>query len=321
MSKKVLITGCSGFLASHLIDRLTKEGNIVLSGMTEVLDFSSDKLTVYHVDIRDRQKVFDTIEIIQPGLIFHLAAISNVGFSWKHQQLTYEVNFIGTSNLLEAVSRISPGCRILLMSSGELYGDTHGKACKETTPISDPKNPYSLSKIAVEMVAGLYLNDDTAGLDIIKLRSFNFTGPCQNEQFVASDFSHQIAEIEKGKREPVIRVGNLSAVRDVSDVRDIARYLRVIAKQGEKGAVYNLCSGKKYSIEEIREMLFSFSSKKINVIVDEKKFRPVDVQTLWGDNSLIKEKFNLHPGYEIKQTLLDSLNYWRDRVGNCASTW
>ena len=314
MSKKVLITGCSGFLGSHLIDALEKEGNLVISGITEIPDFDSSKFKVYHVDIRDREKVIEAVKTIQPELTFHLAAISNVGFSWKHQQLTYEVNFVGTSNLLEALSEISPGSRVLMMSSGELYGNTGGKACRETTPISPPKNPYSLSKIAMEMAADLYLVENVSGLDIVKLRAFNFTGPRQSNQFVASDFSYQIAEIEKGKRKPVIRVGNLSAVRDISDVRDIARYLTVIAKQGEKGAVYNLCSGNKYSIEEIREMLFSLSSKKIEVIVDKKKFRPVDVPALWGDNSLIKETFNLYPQYEIKQTLSDLLNYWRDKV-------
>lgn len=312
MSTKVLIIGCSGFLGSHLTDALEKEKNIVLSGITEVTDFTSTRLRVYHVDIRDRQKVFKAVESIQPDLTFHLAAVANVGFSWKHQQLTYQINFIGSSNILEAISKISPHSRILLMSSAELYGDCKDKACKETLPLSSPRNPYSLSKYAMEMVGNLYR--ETENMNILTIRSFNFTGPGQSNQFVASDFSHQIAEIEKGKREPVIRVGNLSAIRDVSDVRDIARYLTVIARQGENSGIYNLCSGKTYSIKDILDMLLSFSTKEIKVVVDEKKFRPVDIPKLWGDSSLLQEKFNLEPQYEIKQTLLDLLNYWRERV-------
>ena len=312
MSKKVLIIGCSGFLGSHLTDALEKEENIVLSGITEVTGFTSTRLKVYHVDIRDRQKVFAAVEAIQPDLTFHLAAVANVGFSWKHQQLTYQINFIGSSNILEAISEISPHSRILLMSSAELYGNCTGKPCKETDVLSSPGNPYSLSKCAMEMVGNLYRR--AKHMDIVTVRSFNFTGPGQSYQFVASDFSHQIAEIEKGKREPVIRVGNLSAIRDVSDVRDIARYLTVIARQGENGGIYNLCSGKTYSIKDILDMLLSFSTKEIKVVVDEKKFRPVDIPKLWGAPSLIQEKFNLHPQFEIKQTLLDLLNYWRNKV-------
>jgi GDP-4-dehydro-6-deoxy-D-mannose reductase len=312
MSKKILITGCSGFLGSHLIDTLEKEKDLILSGITEVTDYNSSQLKVYHVDIRDRQKVFEAVEHIQPELVFHLAAIANVFFAWKHQQMTYQVNFIGSSNILEAISEISPHSRVLLMSSAELYGNCRGKPCKETDLVSSPGNPYSLSKYAMEMLGNLYRQ--AKHMDIVTVRSFNFTGPGQSIQFVASDFSYQIAEIEKGKREPIIRVGKLSALRDVSDVRDIARYLTIIARQGENGGIYNLCSGKFYSIKDILDMLLSFSTKEIKIIVDEEKFRLVDIPKLWGDPSLIKEKFNLEPQYEIKQTLLDLLNYWRERV-------
>lgn len=313
MNKRILITGCSGFLASHLLDILAKEGDLVLSGITEIKEFTSPRLDVYHVDIRERQEVFDAVEAIRPDLTFHLAAVSNVGFSWKHQQLTYEVNFVGTSNLFEALSRHSPGSRVLLMSSAEVYGASKNKLCKETHALLPPKNPYSLSKVAMEMVGDLY--NDLKKLEIIKLRAFNFTGPGQSDQFMASDFSHQIAEIEKGNRKPVIWVGNLSAVRDISDVRDIARYLNIIAKKGESGKVYNLCSGNTYSIEAILKMLISYSTEKINFMVDPNKFRDIDVPRLAGNNKLIRKKFKLYPECDIKQTLSDLLNYWRDRVG------
>ncbi|MCI0470126.1 MAG: GDP-mannose 4,6-dehydratase, partial [Candidatus Aminicenantes bacterium] len=134
----------------------------------------------------------------------------------------------------------------------------------------------------------------------------------QDRKFVASDFSSQIAAIEKGEKEPLIRVGNLSAVRDFSDVRDTARYLNVIAEKGDRGGIYNLCSGKTYSIRQILDILLSFSTVKIKIAADENKLRPLDIPRLAGDCSLIREKFDLYPRYEIEQTLLDLLNYWRN---------
>ncbi|MCP5048646.1 MAG: NAD-dependent epimerase/dehydratase family protein [bacterium] len=311
--KKILITGCSGFLASHLLDALEKNSPHVLSGITEVPDFQSSRLKVFTVDLRDRDLVFSAIEEIQPDLVFHLAAISNVGFSWKNQDLTYKVNFLGSSNLIEAVSQFAPSCRILLMSSAELYGNLKEGAYSEADVICSPRNPYSLSKIAMELVGELYMH--AGNMDIIKVRAFNFTGPGQAPQFVAPDFSRQIARIEAGLKEPVLRVGNLSAVRDFSDVRDIARYLAVLAEKGESGKVYNLCSGGSCSIQDILDILLDFATKDITVEVDPKKLRPVDVPFLWGDNSLIKDKFNLTPDYDIRHTLLDLLNDWRKKVG------
>ncbi|MGE5342770.1 MAG: GDP-mannose 4,6-dehydratase [Candidatus Omnitrophota bacterium] len=318
MRKRILITGCSGFLASHLIDQLLLNGagrTYTLSGMTEVLEFESNTFDIYYADIRNRDHIFNAIQGIRPTLTFHLAAISNVGYSWKHQQLTYEVNFVGTSNLLEALSEFSPDSRVLLMSSAELYGGKNTESpCSETTPLA-ARNPYALSKMAMEMLGDLYLQNSKNRLEIIKLRSFNFTGPGQDRQFMASDFSHQIAEIEKGKREPVIHVGNLSVKRDFSDVRDIARYLNVISEKGENGGIYNLCSGNVFSTEEILDILLSFSTQKIEKVVDEEKFRPVDVPFLMGDNRLIRETFHLLPRYEITETLRDLLGYWRKKVG------
>ena len=313
MSRKILITGCSGFLGLHLTGILAKEEECRLAGITEIADFNSPSLDVYHIDIRDRQKVFSTIEAIRPDLTFHLAAVANVGFSWNHQQETYEINFVGSSNVIEAVREVSPKSRILLMSSAELYGDCKNDTCKETDLLAHPKNPYSLSKYAMEMVGYLYWQ--ARDMDVVTVRSFNFTGPGQSDQFVASDFSHQIAKIENGKQEPVIRVGNLSAVRDISDVRDIARYLAVIARQAESGGIYNLCSGSTYSIADILNILLSFSKTKIRVVVDKNKLRPVDIPKLWGDTSLLRTKFNLVPAYDINRTLHDLLDYWREREG------
>ena len=309
--KRVFITGCSGFLASYLVDLLHKEGTCRLSGITEIPGFDSDRIDVYNIDIRNKEKLFSIVKKIKPHVTFHLAAITNVGFSWKNQDLTYEVNFIGSSNLLEAIALFAADSRVLLMSSAELYGDKEKKLLDENTAIS-VRNPYSLSKYAMELAADLSIK--SKDLDIIKLRSFNFTGPGQDKKFVTSDFSSQIAALEKGKKEPVIRVGNLSAVRDFSDVRDTARYLKIISQEGSRGDIYNLCSGTTYSIKELLDILLSFSGKEIKIVEDKERFRSLDIPRLAGDNSLIRKKFNLQPQYKIEQTLLDLLNYWREKI-------
>ncbi|HLP60271.1 MAG TPA: GDP-mannose 4,6-dehydratase [Candidatus Deferrimicrobium sp.] len=319
--KKILITGCSGFLGTflsrHLREGDGQTGNHInpfeVSGITEEADYKSSQIMVHHVDIRDREKVFSAVEAVKPDVTFHLAAVANVGYSWKNQASTYEINFIGSSNLLEALGEFVPGSRVLLMSTAELYGKSQQNVMDENTPTT-ARNPYALSKKAMEMLGDLYL--DAQKLDIIKLRSFNFTGPGQDRKFVASDFSYQIAEIEKGKREPIIRVGNLSAVRDISDVRDIARFLKVIAEKGESGGIYNLCSGKAYSIRELLDILLSLAAVKIEVVVDTDKIRPIDIPRLVGDNRRTREMFGLNHEYSIEQTLTDLLNYWRQRIGD-----
>lgn len=323
--KKILLTGCSGFLGQKLLEVKEpflekvpcRRGQSNFHGITEIAGYKAPGITVHHVDIRNRERVFSTVEAIKPDVTFHLAAVANVGYSWKNQASTYEINFIGSSNLLEALAEFSPGSRVLLMSSAELYGNSQKDLMDEDTP-TDARNPYALSKKAMEMLGDLYL--DSKRLDIIKLRSFNFTGPGQDRKFVASDFSCQIAEIEKGKQEPVIRVGNLSAVRDISDVRDIARFLTVIAEKGEPGGIYNLCSGHAYSIRELLDILLSLAAVKIEVVVDREKFRPIDVPRLVGDNRRIRDAFGLHPEYSIEQTLTDLLNFWRQRVGENADS-
>ncbi len=307
--KNVLITGCSGFLSSHLIEKLSEDYKIF--GFTEIKDFKTDKFDYEIIDIRDESSVDNYVKKVKPDLTFHFAAITNVGFSWKNKKLTYEVNIIGSSNLFEALSKYSPKSKVIIMSSAEIYGD------KGNDPISvnegiDVRNPYSLSKYSMEMIADLYINQEL--LDIIKVRSFNFTGPGQDEKFVSSDFAKQIALIEKGLREPVIRVGNLEARRDFSDVRDIVNYLIKISNIGKSGEIYNLCSGNAYSIRYILDILLSYSERKIKVVVDKSKVRPVDIPVLLGNYQELKEKLKIEKKYRIEQTVLDLLNYWRNKV-------
>ncbi|MEN8222934.1 MAG: GDP-mannose 4,6-dehydratase [Acidobacteriota bacterium] len=307
--EKILITGCSGFLASYLTKKLSSDKTEIL-GITEE-DFSSEKYRVIKADIRDRTGIENIIREFTPDKIYHLAAISNVGFSWKNPGLTYEVNFIGSSNILESAAKYSPSARIILMSSAEVYSGVTGGLLKEDSKTS-PDNPYALSKLAMEMAADLYIN--SKNMDIIKIRSFNFTGPGQNVSFVSSDFAAQVALIEKGKRDPVIKVGNLSAERDFSDVRDIARFLSVLGREGKSGETYNLCSGRAYSISDMLNTLLELSDSNIRVEVEKERYRPVDKPLLAGDNSKIRNELGLVPQYDIKQTLSDLLEFSRNSI-------
>jgi len=308
---RVLITGCAGFLASHLILRLSQAKKHELFGISDVPPSPVlEGMRVFQEDIRNRQRMMELIAEVRPELTFHLAAVTNVGFAWKNQPLTYEVNFIGSSNLLEAVSRHAPASRLLLMSSAEIYRPASG-LIDETAPIFS-SNPYALSKVAMELLADLYV--EALALDVVKVRPFNFTGPGQDQKFVASDFARQIAAIEKNLQEPVIRVGNLSAVRDFSDVRDIVRYLEVLSWRGEKGRVYNLCSGRRFSIQQVLDRLLSFSKRAIRVEADPDRLRPSDHPLLAGDCSRLEKEFGLKPEIPFEQTLLDLLNDWRRRL-------
>lgn len=309
---KVLVTGCSGFLAAHLLKLLQRDGDSSIFGMTEVPGFSHPDVQVNQVDIRNRDDVLRLLKTIRPDIIFHLAAVTNVGFAWKNPYLTYDVNFLGSSNLLEAVLPVVPDSRLVLMSSAEVYSGGGDTPITEGSP-TQSQNPYALSKLVMEMLGDLYWK--THGLNICKLRAFNFTGPGQDRKFVASDFASQIAAIEKGKQEAVIRVGNLAAIRDFSDVRDVARYVHMIGRSGQGGEVYNLCSGRSYSINAILDILLSLAKKTIRVEVDAEKFRPLDNPQINGDPSRIRGEFGLQAEIPMEKTLLDLLNYWREFPG------
>jgi GDP-4-dehydro-6-deoxy-D-mannose reductase len=306
---RILVTGCSGFLASHLLRLLQRDPKNKIFGITEVPGFIYPDVEVFQVDIRRRDDIAQMLEIIRPDITYHLAAVTSVGYAWRNPELTYEINFLGSSNLLEALQASAPDSRLLLMSSAEVYQAGGEEPISESGP-TVCRNPYALSKMAMEMLGDLYWR--AFGMKVFKVRAFNFTGPGQDSKFVASDFASQIARIERGELPPVIRVGNLEAIRDFSDVRDIARYVQVIGGKGEGGEVFNACSGRNYSIRRILEILLSLARKPIRVEVDRSKFRPVDNPVLSGDPALVRRRFGLSPEYDIEQTLGDLLRCWRE---------
>lgn len=316
---KVLITGATGFVGSHLIDFLLTEGDISIFGARrrrsdmELVNHVKDKVQWVEIDVADPHNVDAVIKEVQPDYIFHLAAQSFIPTSWKAPLETFTTNAIGTLNMLEALKNLEMNTKIQIAGSSEEYGLVK----PEETPITEnnlfkPQSPYGVSKVAADLLGRQYHR--SYGLHVVVTRAFNHTGPRRGEMFVVSDFSKQIAEIEKGLREPVIYVGDLETKRDFLDVRDIVRAYWLALEEGEAGEVYNICSGETIRMKEVLFALLALSSAKITVKQDPSKLRPSDVPLLQGDCSKFKSQTGWEPKIPFEKTLRDTLEYWRQKV-------
>ncbi len=315
---RVLITGITGFVGSHLAEYLLSKNYEVYgtyrwrSRMENILAIK-DKLNLYECDLKDATAVYNLIKEIQPDMIFHLAAQSYVPMSWSCPSETIITNVVSQVNILEAVRNLKIDPLIHIAGSSEEYGLVYENEIpiKETNPLR-PLSPYGVSKVAQDLLGYQYYK--SYHLKIIRTRAFNHEGPRRGEVFVTSNFAKQIAEIEKGKREPIIYVGNLQAVRDFTDVRDVVKAYYLALTKGKVGEVYNIASGKGYKIKEILDFYLEKSRVEVEVRVDEKRLRPSDVELLIGDATKIKEECGWQPEIPIEKTLEDLLNYWRERV-------
>jgi len=319
MAKRVLITGITGFAGSHLAEHLLDLGGFEIYGLyrwrsrTENIEGFKDKLNLIEGDIRDASSMRHLIEEIKPDWVFHLAAQSYVPMSWKAPAETLSTNVIGEVNLFEACRKTDCDPLIHIAGSSEEYGFVlpDEVPIKETNPLR-PLSPYGVSKVAQDLLAFQYFK--SYGLKVIRTRAFNHTGPRRGEVFATSNFARQIVMIEKGKAEPIIRVGNLEAVRDFSDVRDIARAYTLALKKGEPGEVYNICSGKGIKIRQLLDMLLAQSKVDIEIKEDPARMRPSDVGFLIGDATRFRAKTGWRPEIPFEQTLADLLAFWRERV-------
>lgn len=266
-----------------------------------------------YLDIRSRRDVFEVVRKVQPDRIFHLAAVSNVKHSWERRQETLETNLMGFFYLLEAVRQCIPRSKTLFISSSDVYG----VLIPQEEPLREkdslhPVNPYAFTKISGELLSQFYSRIE--GLDIVIARSFPHTGPGQTPDFVCSDWAHQVARIEKGQQPPLIRVGNCKVRRDFTDVRDVVHAYSLLMERGKKGEVYNVSSGTAVQLQEILDLLLSFSKEKIKVEVDSQKVRRVDIPLLVGDNQKIRMETSWKPKIPLAQSLQDLLDYWRNRL-------
>lgn len=306
---KALIIGGAGFVGGYLIRELVNYDWEVHA--THLPNEKINTECFRHVlDVLRKDDVKNLIDEIKPDIIYHLAAQSSVALSWKKPQLTAEVNIIGSINVMEA---LPDGVRLILIGSGEEYGFIRENAysIKETENLN-PANIYAVSKVCVGMIGRIY--HKAYGKDIIMVRAFNHSGAGQAETFVISDFCKQIAEIENGLRPPEISTGNLSAQRDFTDVRDIARAYRLLGEKGVSGKTYNVGRGKAVSIEYILNTAMRLSEVPITHKIDPNRLRASDVSVIEPDISEISKDTGWTAIISIKRTISDTLDYWREKI-------
>lgn len=320
MSKKILVTGASGFAGSHLIDYLISNNTENICGTyysdkgIENLENVKDKIELIKVDLTDEQQTQDLVKKVKPDIIYHLAAFASAAGSFTSPNKTVLNNISSELNLLEAVKKNDLlNSRILIISSAEVYGGVDEKdlPIDEHTKFN-PTNPYAVSKLTQDFLGRQYFQADN--LNIVIARPFNHIGSRQSPDFVVSSFAKKIVEIEKGKREQIFPVGNLEAKRDFTDVRDMVRAYFLLVEKGEKGEAYNIGSGVSYKISEILEKLLSLSTIKVEIRKDKSLFRPIDNPDLVCDYTKLKNLTNWEPEIKIEDTLKDTLDYWRDII-------
>ena len=316
---QALITGAGGFVGGHLCAYLLAHTDWELMGTVYPRQVEAQppepRLRLRHADLRDPEVVRALVGEVQPDTVFHLAAQSFVPTSFADPWDTLETNIRAELNLLEAVRRSGREVRVLVIGSNEEYGapDPDRLPLTEESPLR-PGNPYAVSKVAQDFLGLQYYL--AYGMDVVRVRPFNHTGPGQSPRFVASAFASQIARIEAGLQEGVMKVGNLAAARDFSDVRDIVRAYYLAVTQGEPGEVYNLATGRSQSIQSLLDTLLSYSQTEIHVERDPDRYRPVDVPVVYGSAAKFHRLTGWEPQIPFEQTLYDVLEYWRGQVSD-----
>lgn len=306
--KKVLIFGGGGFVGSYLALELKKSGYEVFgSDQLEEDAVNSDNLSDYSkANLLNKDEVEALLLRVEPDAVINLAAISSVGASWNIPQLTMEVNVVGALNIMEAARKLENMPRLMFIGSSEEYEAIDAPISEETA--LNANNPYGISKMTQERFAAVYR--ERYGMKIFCVRPFNHTGIGQKDTFVLPSFCKQAAEIEKSGKPGVIHVGNLATKRDFSDVRDIVRAYRMILESDNDSVIYNVGSGKAYSLQEMLDYIVGLSKQKIEVEVDKERFRPIDTPLVVCDHSKIEKDLGWKPEYSILDTLKEIFQYY-----------
>ncbi len=313
---RALITGVAGFVGGHLAETILAQpgwevwGSLIAETDRPLVVPGVQAITA---DLREPEQARVLVEAARPDAVYHLAAQAYVPQAWADPWGTYHTNIRGQLNLLEALDRAKLHARVIVVSSNEVYGLARPEdlPLHENSPLR-PNNPYSVSKLAQDFMGLQYFLDRK--MPVIRVRPFNHIGPRQNERFVAPSFAKQIVEIERGRREPVLRLGNMSAQRDFSDVRDITRAYVLAMEQGEPGEVYNIGSGKPRSVREMLDIMLAQSTVKIAEEIDPAKLRPSDTPITYCDPTKFKRQTGWAPQISFEQTCVDILNDWRQRA-------
>ena len=322
---KALITGITGFAGSHLAEYLLAEhpgvevyGTYRWRSRMDNVEHIRSRIKLLEADLRDYTSMHAALEKSRPDVIFHLAAQSFVPSSWTAPNETLTTNVAGQTNLFEAVRALRLDPVIQIACSSEQYGLVlPGETpIKESNPLR-PLSPYAVSKVAQDYLGYQYFQ--SYGLKVVRTRGFNHTGPRRGQVFVTSNFCSQVAAIELGLQEPVIRVGNIDAIRDFTDVRDMVRAYWLAVTKAKPGEVYNIATGNGIKIREMLERLISLGKVEVKIEVDPERLRPSDVEILIGDASKFKADTGWEPRIPFEQTLNDLLDFWRKTLSRQAA--
>ena len=316
---RALITGAAGFAGSHLAELLVGRGDVEVHGVLRPddgmhgLSHLGDRVHVHRADLRNYAQVSEVLRAVEPDMLFHLAAQASVGQSWERPADTLVANVTMQLHVLQATVAHGQSPRILVVGSADEYGRVSDAdlPIDEDTPLR-PLNPYAVSKIAQDMLG--YQYHLSHGLHVVRVRPFNHIGPRQGPGFVVPDFARQVARIEVGLQDPIVRVGDLSARRDFTDVRDVVRAYVLALERGTPGAVYNIGSSRSHTIREILDTLLRLSRCSVRVEVDAKYLRPSDVREAVCDCRRLHADTGWEPTIGLEQSLRDVLDYWRERV-------
>jgi GDP-4-dehydro-6-deoxy-D-mannose reductase len=317
---RVLITGATGFVGGHLIEHLlaAREG-AELFGLRRWSSTADDApgraggVRMIDGDLLDAPSLLRAVAAASPEVVFHLAASSSVAGSWDTPVEIVQSNVLGTLHLLEALRQLGSAATLVVACSAESYG----RVAEADLPLREeapfrPVSPYAVSKAAVDMLA--YQYHVTFGLRTVRLRLFNHCGPRQSDRFVVAALARQVAEIEAGQRRGELRAGNLDAVRDFVDVRDVARAYALAAERGRPGEAYNVATGTPRSIRAVLDGLLALSATPCRVTSDAARMRPADIPALVGDATRFRGATGWAPEIPFDRTLRDTLEYWRRRV-------
>lgn len=306
MSHLALVTGASGFAGGHLIAHLVSSGVRVQAWVhrAKASDFGQ-AVAWTAVDLLDRPAVRGALQAANPSAIYHCAGIADVRDAWSAPAYALRVNALGTHHLLESARELGLQCRVLVTGSALVYRPSL-LAISEEDPIG-PRTPYGVSKLAQELTA----REST--LETLLARPFNHAGPGQSPAYATSAFAQQIAEIEAGRREPVLHVGNLDARRDITDVRDTVRAYHALVERGVSRRPYNVCSGRTHIMRELLDILLSLARVRVRVETDPERLRPSDTPVVHGSHARLTAETGWEPRIPIEQTLSDLLDHWRAR--------
>jgi GDP-4-dehydro-6-deoxy-D-mannose reductase len=313
---RILLTGATGFAGGHLAAALLAHGSVELHGVSRHADWPAPwlelagQVALRSCDLCSPAEVEAVLREVRPEQIYHLAGYANAGRSFAEPDAAWAGNLTSTRNLYDAILRWGGRPRILFVGSGLVYGDMDDPAAvPDENFILRPNSPYASSKAAADLMS--YQYSVNPGLDVIRARPFNHTGPRQLAHYAIPNFARQIAAIERGQAPPILETGNLSACRDLTDVRDMAAAYLLLMERGRIGAAYNIASGKSWSMQEVLDRLLALAGLKVEIRPRADLLRKTDLSVVRVDAGKLRRETGWTPRYSLDQTLTDTLAFWR----------